>query len=550
MRSGDSPFIDSLCEPFGPGSESRGILGRILGNRNRGEVRPNDLLAAHEAMLVRGYYSSCITPLEELLRLGRIQEPLKETALSRAAAAALSHGLPLDIRPIVAEMGMSRRSASEALEAARKARRGRVDPLVVMEKAILRGLILNENASIVESESAAREILFSTRDSFREALSVSEEELKSSRTDESRRIWTYHRIRCLIEGGKWLLSVGEHSEGISLMREAYHNSDTLGFPYLSILSGGGLGKYIEDSAEGIEILTRCITTASDLGNEIEKGRLIFSKGNRTCIDGEGSGDKERIIQGAAMMIDAADVLGSSGDEIQAAGMRTQAGIWLIRGGDPKRSLEQLKIAQRSIDRGKDEELFITNRIALIYSNLKLRERRKSVKALLDLLYNNPVKQYSDCFNLLKEAVEGEKWMREDPRTKDLFAGEVVYTIDRIAVDEIIQRAKEAYPNEFGAMLRGIEHITHIEPVLEGAGGRTSFMFSLFSRFTQRTVPGEGVVHSHPSGSARPSRADLSMFGRFPGINIIIGHPYGEDSMAAYDRLGNRVKLRVVDRKRA
>ena len=69
--------------------------------------------------------------------------------------------------------------------------------------------------------------------------------------------------------------------------------------------------------------------------------------------------------------------------------------------------------------------------------------------------------------------------------------------------------------------------------------------SLYSRFSGRNVEGEGVVHSHPSGSARPSRADLSMFGRFPGINIIIGHPFRDDSMAAYDRLGNRVRLDIV-----
>jgi len=250
-----------------------------------------------------------------------------------------------------------------------------------------------------------------------------------------------------------------------------------------------------------------------------------------------------------MMIKAADLLGSFGYDNESGEMRIQAGIWLIRGGESRRSQDQLRTAMKVIKRETDEELFITLRIALIYSYFKLGERRKSLKSLLDLLYNKPFKQYSGCFNLLKEAVEGEEWLREEARTRDLFAGEVEYTIDRSAVREIIQRAKEAYPNEFGAMLRGIEHITHIEPVLEGAGGRTSFMFSLFSRFTQRSVPGEGVVHSHPSGSARPSRADLSMFGRFPGINIIIGYPYREDSMAAYDRLGNRVKLKIADSRR-
>ena len=174
------------------------------------------------------------------------------------------------------------------------------------------------------------------------------------------------------------------------------------------------------------------------------------------------------------------------------------------------------------------------------------ERRKAKKLLMDIVLNQPVKQHPASFGIMKEAVSGVEWLRNDRDTRELFEEEIVYTIEKDAVDEVIRRAKESYPNEFGAMLRGIPHITHIEPVMEGAANRSSFLFSLYSRFSQRNVPGEGVVHSHPSGSARPSRADLSMFGRFPGINIIIGYPYKYDSMAAYDRLGNRVKLEIVD----
>jgi proteasome lid subunit RPN8/RPN11 len=164
---------------------------------------------------------------------------------------------------------------------------------------------------------------------------------------------------------------------------------------------------------------------------------------------------------------------------------------------------------------------------------------------LELLEKKPVKNHPEAFSILKEAVSGQDWLREDKETAELFAAEPEYLLERSAANEIIARAKEAYPNEFGAMLRGINRITHIEPVMESAEGKAAYMFSMFNRFSQRMVEGEGVVHSHPSGAAYPSGADIAMFHQFPGINIIIGYPYTDGSMAAYDRLGNRVTLRIV-----
>ncbi|MCK4613823.1 MAG: hypothetical protein KAU14_03385, partial [Thermoplasmata archaeon] len=73
------------------------------------------------------------------------------------------------------------------------------------------------------------------------------------------------------------------------------------------------------------------------------------------------------------------------------------------------------------------------------------------------------------------------------------------------------------------------------------------MFSLYSRYSGDYIYADGSVHSHPSGAAVPSKADLSFFGKFPALNIIIAYPYTLDSWAAYDRNGNRVRVDVIYR---
>ena len=42
----------------------------------------------------------------------------------------------------------------------------------------------------------------------------------------------------------------------------------------------------------------------------------------------------------------------------------------------------------------------------------------------------------------------------------------------------------------------------------------------------------GIVHSHPSGSAKPSVTDLHNF--FGLVSLIVKSPYGDDSIFAWD----------------
>jgi proteasome lid subunit RPN8/RPN11 len=53
----------------------------------------------------------------------------------------------------------------------------------------------------------------------------------------------------------------------------------------------------------------------------------------------------------------------------------------------------------------------------------------------------------------------------------------------------------------------------------------------------------GVVHSHPTGSARPSITDMHNF--FGLVSLIVKSPYGDEDVFAWDSNGNSVKLIII-----
>ncbi len=120
-------------------------------------------------------------------------------------------------------------------------------------------------------------------------------------------------------------------------------------------------------------------------------------------------------------------------------------------------------------------------------------------------------------------------------------------IDKEVIDEIINIAREAYPNEFMALLEGriknkILKITGlvflpIETSQEGAVMQV-FMQPL-------TINAVGSVHSHPGPSANPSSADLEFFSKRGLFHIIIAEPFDRDSIRTYDSYGDPASYRII-----
>jgi proteasome lid subunit RPN8/RPN11 len=120
-------------------------------------------------------------------------------------------------------------------------------------------------------------------------------------------------------------------------------------------------------------------------------------------------------------------------------------------------------------------------------------------------------------------------------------------IDQEVVDEILQIAQEAYPNEFAALLEGkvSDGILHIDGLLF-LPGETSDKGAVMNIFMRSLVDeGIGSVHSHPGYDGSPSDADLHFFSKNGLFHLIIAQPYTLDSISAYNSFGELIDFKVI-----
>ena len=121
----------------------------------------------------------------------------------------------------------------------------------------------------------------------------------------------------------------------------------------------------------------------------------------------------------------------------------------------------------------------------------------------------------------------------------------VDSIDRAAMDLILQVSKESHPNEFAGVLRAEgTTVTEVMLVPGTLSGDRSALMQLHMLPIDFSVV--GTVHSHPSGNPHPSRADLQLFGKFGYVNIITAFPYEMDTWRAWDIGGRPYAIAVAD----
>jgi len=120
------------------------------------------------------------------------------------------------------------------------------------------------------------------------------------------------------------------------------------------------------------------------------------------------------------------------------------------------------------------------------------------------------------------------------------------TLKKDAVDGILSYCKMKHPNEGLLILRGKSKQGNIivdslvMPPFSHSGPTFAGFPHSFLPFDLSYV---GTVHSHPSGSARPSVTDLTNF--FGLVSIIVKSPYRDEDIYAWDSNGNQVNLTVM-----
>jgi proteasome lid subunit RPN8/RPN11 len=120
-------------------------------------------------------------------------------------------------------------------------------------------------------------------------------------------------------------------------------------------------------------------------------------------------------------------------------------------------------------------------------------------------------------------------------------------ISRTAIDGIISYSKALHPNEAILILQG--KTTREQVVIESlvippfalSGPYYSGYSNYYLPFDNSYI---GSAHSHPGGSNKPSLEDLNR-GFYGAVSIIIAHPYEDRTIAAYDRNGNKLEIKIT-----
>jgi proteasome lid subunit RPN8/RPN11 len=121
------------------------------------------------------------------------------------------------------------------------------------------------------------------------------------------------------------------------------------------------------------------------------------------------------------------------------------------------------------------------------------------------------------------------------------------SIKKDVQDGILSYCKMNHPNECILILRGSSkkgNIT-IDSLVIPPFSTTGPTFAGFPHsFLPFDLSYVGVVHSHPSGSAKPSLTDMNNF--FGLISLIVKSPYENDDIFAWDSSGNSIKWTVFE----
>ena len=120
-------------------------------------------------------------------------------------------------------------------------------------------------------------------------------------------------------------------------------------------------------------------------------------------------------------------------------------------------------------------------------------------------------------------------------------------ITQRCLELILASSQSSFPKEFGALLRVDEEekttITEVVLLPGTISGNSHAIFRLHMLPIDYSVV--GTVHSHPSSIARPSEADLDLFGHFGRVHLIVGvSPWGQSSWRAYDHEGRPLDVKI------
>jgi len=118
-------------------------------------------------------------------------------------------------------------------------------------------------------------------------------------------------------------------------------------------------------------------------------------------------------------------------------------------------------------------------------------------------------------------------------------------IKRKVLDNIKEFSFNAYPNEFGAMLKCEKNVVN-ELIFYPISRNDTNSFSINEWQIPVGINSCGSVHSHPSSSNSPSQADLNFFSKRGKYHIIICYPFEDENVILYNYKGEILEFEIIE----
>jgi len=119
-------------------------------------------------------------------------------------------------------------------------------------------------------------------------------------------------------------------------------------------------------------------------------------------------------------------------------------------------------------------------------------------------------------------------------------------IKKELIQNIMNLANNAYPNEFMALLSG--KIEKSQLIISSLLMQQTKVSNKGAQMDTWSIPmtsdAVGSVHSHPSLSNKPSVQDLQFFNKHPGVHIIICKPFTKRDIKVYNSYGREMELKL------
>ncbi|MDL2246673.1 Mov34/MPN/PAD-1 family protein [Methanobrevibacter sp. OttesenSCG-928-K11] len=121
-------------------------------------------------------------------------------------------------------------------------------------------------------------------------------------------------------------------------------------------------------------------------------------------------------------------------------------------------------------------------------------------------------------------------------------------VDKETLESFLYYAREAFPNEFLALLDGKieDEVLYITGLIFMPGETSDTGAVLHTGMLPPTLDFWGSIHSHPGPSAEPSDADLATFSKHGVFHMIVCLPYSIQTIKAYNKHGEPVELLIGD----